>query len=207
MPEAAYAAPKRILRVRRVRQFKMIVLCKTFQSTFLRGTAHGEVAETLDAPQKHSRGVLPSLDASKNGEIRLTVDGEWHRGEALGDGLALVDLTLVQNSGVMLGWVVGRRRVRARTASTMANNKGLRGVIRDAELSQRLLLGRSIGKANAPPPSRFGGQFKRRPTSILRSRLQSDDGPPRRDRTVYVRLLGLNLRNYDDGPATWQVRF
>ena len=35
-----------------VRQFRMIVPCKTFQSTFLRGTAHGEVAETLDAPPK-----------------------------------------------------------------------------------------------------------------------------------------------------------
>ena len=35
-----------------VRQFRMIVPCKTFQSTFLRGTAHGEVAQTLDAPPK-----------------------------------------------------------------------------------------------------------------------------------------------------------
>ena len=30
----------------------------------------------------------------KRGEIRLTVDGEWHRGEARSDGLALVDLAL-----------------------------------------------------------------------------------------------------------------
>ena len=30
----------------------------------------------------------------KRGEIRLTVDGEWHRSEALSDGLALVDLAL-----------------------------------------------------------------------------------------------------------------
>lgn len=30
----------------------------------------------------------------KGGEARLTVDGEWHRGEALSDGLALVDLAL-----------------------------------------------------------------------------------------------------------------
>jgi hypothetical protein len=28
------------------------------------------------------------------GEARLTVDGEWQRGEALSDGLALVDLAL-----------------------------------------------------------------------------------------------------------------
>ena len=30
----------------------------------------------------------------KRREIRLTVDGEWHRGQALHDGLALVDLAL-----------------------------------------------------------------------------------------------------------------
>lgn len=30
----------------------------------------------------------------KGGEARLTVDGEWYRGEALSDGLALVDLAL-----------------------------------------------------------------------------------------------------------------
>lgn len=30
----------------------------------------------------------------KRGEIRLTVDNEWHRGEALNDALALVDLAL-----------------------------------------------------------------------------------------------------------------
>jgi hypothetical protein len=30
----------------------------------------------------------------KGGEIRLTVDSEWHRGEALSDGRALLDLAL-----------------------------------------------------------------------------------------------------------------
>ena len=30
----------------------------------------------------------------KGGEARLTVDGEWHRGEAGRDGPALVDLAL-----------------------------------------------------------------------------------------------------------------
>lgn len=30
----------------------------------------------------------------KGGEARLTVDGEWHRGEAGRDGLPLVDLAL-----------------------------------------------------------------------------------------------------------------
>ena len=30
----------------------------------------------------------------KGGEVRLTVDGEWHRGEALSDGLALLDVAL-----------------------------------------------------------------------------------------------------------------
>ena len=41
----------------------------------------------------------------KGGEIRLTVDGEWHRGEALGDGLALVDLALEWKDGfIRKGW-------------------------------------------------------------------------------------------------------
>lgn len=30
----------------------------------------------------------------KGGEARLTIDGEWHRGEALNNGLALMELAL-----------------------------------------------------------------------------------------------------------------
>ena len=30
----------------------------------------------------------------KGGEVRLTVDDEWHRGEALADKLALLDVAL-----------------------------------------------------------------------------------------------------------------
>ena len=30
----------------------------------------------------------------KGGEVRLTVDGEWHRGEALTDKMALIDVAL-----------------------------------------------------------------------------------------------------------------
>ena len=48
----------------------------------------------MDAAQRLALGVLPLLDAPEGRRGRLTVDGEWHRGEALSDGLALVDLAL-----------------------------------------------------------------------------------------------------------------
>jgi hypothetical protein len=39
------------------------------------------------------------------GEARLTVDGEWHRGEAGRDGLALIDLALGWKTAfVKIGW-------------------------------------------------------------------------------------------------------
>jgi hypothetical protein len=47
---------------------------------------------TLTKGQRIARCSL--FTHPKGAEVRLTVDGEWHRGEALSDGLALVDLAL-----------------------------------------------------------------------------------------------------------------
>lgn len=61
----------------------------------------------------------------KDGEVRLTVDGEWHRGQALSDGLALVELALEwREQFERKGWGVSRpvvdvnRRVSLRPSAT-----------------------------------------------------------------------------------------
>ena len=76
-----------------------------------------EVAEVWTL-HKDSRIAHCSLwTHPSRGEIRLSVDGEWHRGEALSDGLTLVDLALE--------W---RKQFEAKGLAVIPHAEGRRGV-------------------------------------------------------------------------------
>ena len=53
-----------------------------------------EVAEVRTLRKGSRVASCHAFTDPKGGEIRLTVDGDWIRGEALANGLALVDLAL-----------------------------------------------------------------------------------------------------------------
>jgi hypothetical protein len=67
-----------------------------------------EIAEVWRLTKGSRVAVCTLFSHPKKGEIRLTVDGEWHRGEALGHGLALVDLAL-ESESLRGAWLDSKR--------------------------------------------------------------------------------------------------
>lgn len=62
----------------------------------------------------------------KGGEARVTVDGEWQRGEAGGDGLVLIDLALEWREQFLdKGWAAPKPTVPNDNPEYVAGNNGL----------------------------------------------------------------------------------